>query len=316
MSRIRSISIGVRLALAFGAVSVACLVVALVGMNGASRLEDGTRVVQDGARTHQLLGLFNEAIAQNADASARHLYVVENDPAAQDELREAIEGRVPEMAKWLGEIKKIHTDDIALVEQVEAKLEPFNAAVVKAVETGSRTTYVEQAVPAFEALESTVHEVETKIDADMKEEAAATFAAAGSTRRTILVAGLVAMLLGVALSLLITRTVTRPVKVVVERLAMLRDHCVAELSAAVAAMAEGDLTKTVTPVTPLIEDDSKDELGRVAQSVDAIREGIVATVHAYNDSRGSLAQLVGAVIWLAHVSVRRLGGLRMKRTSR
>ena len=295
MSRIRSISIGIRLAVAFGAVSAACLVVAFVGMNGASNLEQGTRTVQDGARTHQLLGLFNESIAQNADAIVRHVYVAEDGSAAQAELQEAIEARVPEMHDALDEIKRIHADDVALVERVEARLEPFDAAVAETLASGSRKQYEAEVLPAFEALESTVHEVEKKIEADLQESADAAFATGDSTRRTILVAGIVALVLGVALSLIITRTVTRPVKVVVERLAMLRDHCVAELSVAVRALADGDLTKEVTPVTPLIEDTSKDELGEVSRSFDAIREGVVETVLSYNATVESLRALVGSV---------------------
>ena len=76
---------------------------------------------------------------------------------------------------------------------------------------------------------------------------------------------------------------------------MLRDHCVADLKTAVRAMAEGDLTKTVTPVTPLIEDDSKDELGEVSRSFDAIRTGIVETVESYNATTDLAPRLVGSV---------------------
>ena len=73
-------------------------------------------------------------------------------------------------------------------------------------------------------------------------------------------------------------------------------------------MAEGDLTHEVTPVTPLIEDDSKDELGQVARSVDTIRNGIVATVMAYNATAESLSTLVGSVAEQRRRPVGRVGG--------
>ena len=61
--------------------------------------------------------------------------------------------------------------------------------------------------------------------ANIREEATAT---GSTTERMILIVAAIATLIGAALSLFITRSVTRPVAVVVERLAMLRDHCVAE----------------------------------------------------------------------------------------
>src|SRR5687767_14882328 len=115
MSHIRSISIGVRLALAFGAVCAACLVVALVGLSGASGLEDKTVTIKGDARTQQLLGGFNEDIALNADATVRHLYVLDGDLAAQDKMQKEIEARWPDIDKAFAELKTIHTDDVAAI---------------------------------------------------------------------------------------------------------------------------------------------------------------------------------------------------------
>ena len=135
MSRIRSISIGVRLALAFGAVCAACLVVALVGLTGASRLETDTQTIKGGARTQQLLGEVNEDIALNADATVRHLFAVAGAPDAQDDLQKAIEARWPVALEALEEMKTIHTDDVAEIDKIEEKLEPCQAAVTKAIAT-------------------------------------------------------------------------------------------------------------------------------------------------------------------------------------
>ena len=186
--------------------SAACLVVALVGVNGASGIEAGTHTVQDGARTHELIGSVKEAIALNADAAARHLYVLDGDLAAQDAEAEADRrARVAKMAKTLGEIKKIHADDVALVEAVEAKLEPFNAAVAKAVAASRRETVAgvqerntsrsalrqERRARPFEGARGRRStRSSTKLDADLDEGAEAAFATGGSTKRTILIAGL------------------------------------------------------------------------------------------------------------------------------
>ena len=80
-----------------------------------------------------------------------------------------------------------------------------------------------------------------------------------------------------------------------DRLESLRDHCVADLSAALAAMTDGDLTVEVMPVTPPITDISRDELGEVAIAVNTIRESTVGSIDAYNAMRESLAELIGTV---------------------
>ena len=308
MSRIRSISIGVRLALAFGAVCAACLLVAIVGHRGASTLEADTDTVQGGARTHELLGNFAEDVALNTDATTRHLYVLDGDRAAQDEVQKEIEARWPDTRKALEEIKTIHADDAALIDDVAGKLAPFQKSVTAAVaasrdETtrnveerdGSRAQYTSTVLPAAEALDATVETVSAKIEKDLQADVDAAEATAVSTKRTVLIAGFIAVLLGAALAFVITRTVTAPVKVLLERMTMLREVCVAGLGSGLQSLAAGDLSQNVTPATPAIEDEATDELGRVSQSFDGIRSELVAAIGSYNESRAGLTELVSSV---------------------
>ena len=60
-------------------------------------------------------------------------------------------------------------------------------------------------------------------------------------------------------------------------------------------MAAGDLTATVAPVTEPIASWSNDELGDVAQAVNAVRDNTIASVESYNASRESLAAMIGQV---------------------
>ena len=43
-------------------------------------------------------------------------------------------------------------------------------------------------------------------------------------------------------------------------------------------LAEGDLTRHYEPVTPPIENPSRDEIGQVATAVNGMRDAIVATL--------------------------------------
>ncbi len=115
-----------------------------------------------------------------------------------------------------------------------------------------------------------------------------------STTLTIVVL-ILSVLIGGALAFFVSRAIKRTVDEVLNRLSSLRDHCATNLKAAIEAMAAGDLTIPVTPVTPLIENPSGDEIGQVAQAVNAMREKLVATIEAYNQTRVNLNDLVGKV---------------------
>jgi methyl-accepting chemotaxis protein len=120
-------------------------------------------------------------------------------------------------------------------------------------------------------------------------------AAEADAKRIGMLAGLVGVLLAAGVALLITRLVVRPLRVVVERLAMLRDVCVTRLNAGLTALAHGDLTVAAEPETPGIDDPGSDEVGDVARAFNEIRATTVESLTAYRESRGRLAALIGEV---------------------
>jgi methyl-accepting chemotaxis protein len=116
---------------------------------------------------------------------------------------------------------------------------------------------------------------------------------ATSVKRMVLILLVLALLAGAAASYVIVRGVRRTVADVVDRLTMLRDNCTRDLRGALAGLADGDLTRTVTPVTPLITRLPGDELGDVARAVNEVRDNTVASVDAYNSSRAALSEMLG-----------------------
>ena len=116
-----------------------------------------------------------------------------------------------------------------------------------------------------------------------------------AARRTIIVVALLTILVAVGLAFLVVRSVVNPLKVVVERMAMLRDICIAGLQEGIAAMATGDLTKDVVPQTPPIENPAADEVGDVARAFNEIHTKTVESIGGYNATRAQLGELVGKV---------------------
>ncbi|MBJ7332484.1 MAG: MCP four helix bundle domain-containing protein [Solirubrobacteraceae bacterium] len=104
-----------------------------------------------------------------------------------------------------------------------------------------------------------------------------------------------AVLLAVAIALLLSRSITKGVREVLDRLKSLSERDSAELKTGLERLADGDLTREVTPVTEAIAKWSNDEIGDVAQAVNATRDHTIASVEAYTTARGALADMIGEV---------------------
>jgi methyl-accepting chemotaxis protein len=124
------------------------------------------------------------------------------------------------------------------------------------------------------------------------EDAAQNAATASSARTQAIILIVVAILLGLAISLWLASRIQRSVGTILHRLGMLKEHCTTDLRAALVAVSEGDLTVTVTPVTPELARESNDEIGDIAEAVAGIRENTVASVLAYNEMREQLATII------------------------
>ena len=94
-----------------------------------------------------------------------------------------------------------------------------------------------------------------------------------------------AAVLGLGIAFLISRGIQRSVEDILDRLRSLGANCVAGLRDGLGDLAHGDLTTQVVPVTTPIDRIAGDELGDVAGTVNAIREDLVRTIEAYNETR-------------------------------
>ena len=308
MSRIRNLSVAVRLGGAFGAVCLACLIVALVGARGVGDAKTDMKIATDGSESMRVLGEVSQAIALDARDLTRHLYVHDGDLAEQDKIAKGMAARQEHAVKAIAGVAKIHPDDAALFAEFSTTGEAFGKAVATALKQsrqetvdgveerdGSRTTYLEQVVPAQEALDGALADIKKKVGADVDTEIARGLTEADSTRRFVLIVGALAVLLGAGLAVVITRTITRPVQRIVATLASLRDICAMHLTDGLRHMAEGDLTYDVKPATKLIGDEAKDELGEVSRSVDSIRNRFGEAIAAYDGSRAGIREILDSV---------------------
>jgi methyl-accepting chemotaxis protein len=159
----------------------------------------------------------------------------------------------------------------------------------------SRDYFTSAVIPAEAAASKAGDALTRQVRTDVAHATARTAASAASGRKTIVIAAILATLAALGLAFLVVTSVVRPLKVVVERLGMLRDHCINGLTEAIKAMASGDLTQTVVPQTPEIENPAGDEVGDVGRAFNDIRAKMVESIEGYDETRAQLGGLVGDV---------------------
>jgi methyl-accepting chemotaxis protein len=119
-------------------------------------------------------------------------------------------------------------------------------------------------------------------------------AASASARRFGILAGLLAVLMAAGAAFFVVRGIRRGVTAILDRLGSLTGDADA-LARALDAAATGDLTVSVAPTTEPIEHFSSDEIGRVAEAVNTIRDANESSTDAYNRMVGGLRELISDV---------------------
>lgn len=119
--------------------------------------------------------------------------------------------------------------------------------------------------------------------------------AAKQAQRAIATISLLAIVLGVGLCVLITRTLVRPIGRLSEKLIDLEESCLDDLVTGLEAIANGDLTKEVRGDTEPIEVTGQDELGSMCATFNRMLEKVGKTVQGYQATRASLAGILASI---------------------
>ena len=290
-----------KLAAAFGLTLLLLLIVAAVGVTKMGALSGDTRDAKTGAVLDEQIMSMEIAARESLDVEAGVILEgagagvaerldaawVSNDGDAFDEsLAEAKRLAVLDMPNRLGADEQAGH---ALRDSVNRTVELVKQGDI----AGARANRVKSSLPAYDTFIEANHAVEEQAEefSALASESAATRAKSG--KRTIIVVSAFALLLGGLAAFFITRGVTRGAAAILDRLGLLRDHCTTDLAHGLDAVAGGDLTCSVTPVTPPIDDPGHDEIGRIAAAVNVIRDNTVTSVEAYNRMREQLAGVMG-----------------------
>ncbi|MCL6441775.1 MAG: TetR family transcriptional regulator, partial [Thermoleophilum sp.] len=118
--------------------------------------------------------------------------------------------------------------------------------------------------------------------------------------RLSIAAGALTVFIGLGLAWLISGNIARRAKAVQYLLTSLTENCAASLYKGLKAIANGDLTIKVYPVTRPIEKPGQDEIGRAAQAANLalarLQEGLIS----YEQARTAMRELTGQIQHAAH----------------
>jgi methyl-accepting chemotaxis protein len=193
--------------------------------------------------------------------------------------------------------------DTALYHQMQGQWAAYTKAMsdrhADTLARGNSTVAQDRVMQATEGLFAQVQQTAadwSKVNDGLASAQVASNASTYASGRTIgIVLIVIAILIGAAVAFLLGGAIKKVADAVLDRMSMLRDHCIAYVSRGLEAFAEGDLTHRYEPVTPEIENPSRDELGQIAEAVNAVRGQVIAALAAYNTTADRLSDTIGQV---------------------
>ena len=172
-------------------------------------------------------------------------------------------------------------------EQVLQLLEKGQDAEAKATAAGMSD--------AIDKMNDSLDEAATLNAAAAKDSKDAGAAAAGFAEWLLLASTAIAVAIGLGIGFWLARDISQRATSILSRLQSLQEHCLTDLRAGMVALAGGNLTVGVTPVTQKIPASNSDEIGQAVDQTNKIIDGMVATIAAYNESRVSLSATMSEV---------------------
>jgi methyl-accepting chemotaxis protein len=311
MDRLRNLPLAARLGLGFGALAVGLIVVAFAAISSLGSVDSRVETIAE--RSNKAVALSSGITARALTTGhevAQHLYVFDGDLDAQDDLQRTIlaanrrnDDDSAQLERLLAGTPQVAQAEAfgearATFQELAAELAKRSRAetVAKSEErAGSRDLYVERFVAASDAVQSAGARTQSALDADAAADADAAGATADSGKRTIVLVALAALLVAIGLAVWITRSVTRPVALIGERMCSLDEHCLQDLTRALNELADGDLTREVVPVTEPVTGLGDDELGRLAATFNGMLAKTQASIESYNNARARLSTMISAV---------------------
>ena len=286
----------------FGLVLAMTVGIGLLGLTSMSRLDGllGDMYAQQVVGLGHVLSADAELIASGRDEQQA---ILAEDRAEIEKHAQASRTHLTAVSRHLDEAEKSSAtdEDRRAIQAVRTSLQAVQtsreqvltlALSGKDAEAVTKAAELRVAVDKVDAALLTIRDARQANAHKVAGEAQASHDAARLTMLGLLA---VAIVVGVGVSLTIARSVVVAVNAIQRTTTSLADNCATWLADALRAVAEGDLSIKLTPVTPLIEGYGRDELGQLSATTNALRNKIVACIGAYEEGRTGLRTIVTQV---------------------
>jgi methyl-accepting chemotaxis protein len=284
----------------FGVVLILCLVVGVTSISSLSSVDQaGAGIYTNNAVALSQLGRASTAFTDEQRLVLRGIVY----RASQQQVNAGIATDQATVQKQLSQyagagLAPQETAQMATLRPAEAaflRLRDRVRSLTQAGEVSSAITINVQSVAAFSTVISSLGKLTTFNENEAAQASKGIDSTYSSSRTQTIVLLIITLLLGAGVAFLVSRSIKQTVDVVLDRVTSIRERCMTYLREGLEALAGGDLTRRYEPVTAPIENPAKDELGQVATAVNGLRDQIVASLEAYNQTAQSLGETIGQV---------------------
>jgi len=302
MTHLRRLRLGTRLAAVLGIVVAGLLVLTLVGVSSLGRENDtAEQLGHKDIPAVKALGQIQFAmVAYRADQLA---HAHQTDAAGRADQESQMGEHDAIMRKAFAQYRTLYVNDRdrALAASAEKNWEAYKQASGAFLAPSRAGRHAEAyAILKKEVgpLVSLIGDLDKwiafaeKTRAQHVESAASTYSAA----RTILIGAALALtLLAILAVILVTRSITDPIRRLRDRLRGLNDEDLETLADGLGAAARGDFTQTAEPVTEPVAVDGKDELAELSATFNEMLAKSHRGLAGYSTMRDQLGELIGAI---------------------
>lgn len=301
MSWFQNLKVGHKIAVAFGTVLCLLVIVAGVSLRAASTMrEEASSLYNDSVIGSASMGKISQLTTEKRLIQLRW-YAEVNAGQKSDGAEK--------LAELRGQLKEAldvydksitQTDDRAMFDDLKKKLEAYDSVSADAESalaagrakdaysalTGeARKSFNDDLIPAVEEMVTWNEQYGASSFRDTEK-------AANNSRNLIVAAGLSAFAIAALFAWMLHKSIVPPLHQVRSKLDSMTNVCVAGLNEALRGLAEGDLTRSVTPKTTPVEYESKDEIGQMAKIFNTALANTQDTVTAFNETTAKLRGLI------------------------
>jgi methyl-accepting chemotaxis protein len=310
MIRVRNLPLAARLGAGFAVVVLALALAAVLGLTGVDHVNGRAAEVRAHASAVDAIGDLAQRSKDDLSLVQQHLYLHDGQLAVEDSLARRLQADyrgdrtdyaaldrllagTPLSGPWQ-RYRTLHARDeqAQRVAVARSRAETVRRAQDR---SWSRDYFTSVVLPRDAALVAESHRFMASAEAAAASSLKDANATSASSRRLMLLLVLGAALAAVAVAVAVTRSVTRPVRALGDRMTSLEGNCLTDLAVGLDAVSQGDLTIGVEPGTAPIEVTGSDELGRLSATFNGMLEKARSSIESYNAMRSGLGEAIAEV---------------------